>query len=71
MKKKLALAITVVTCAFSAPAAHAYPLDPGTGDRLDVPTTSRTSQGVVTKPKKHSSAKKNPLKPRPKPPLEP
>jgi hypothetical protein len=67
MKAKLALLLTVGACAVAAPAVHAYPLDPGTGDRLETLTTSRTSQ-AVTKPAKQKPAKH---KPRPKPPLEP
>ena len=67
--KKLALALTVIACAVAAPAASAYPLDPGTGDRLDTPTTSRTSQGVTKQKPKPS--KRNKANPRPKPPLEP
>jgi hypothetical protein len=70
LTKKLLLAgaVALVAAGLAAPAAPAYPVDPG-GDRLVAPMASRTSAGVA-KPK---PTKSNPARPktRPKPPLEP
>jgi hypothetical protein len=69
MCRALAVGLTVAACAVVVPAASGYAVDPHTGDRLDVPTTSRTSQGVHEKAKQNKG-KQGP-RPRSKPPLAP
>lgn len=59
-----AIALTIAACAIAAPTAQAYPVDPMNGDRLDVPTTSRTSQGVKRPAKKTGGKSKARLAPR-------
>ena len=66
--KKLLLtgAVALDAIGLAAPAAPAYPVDPG-GDRLVAPMMSRTSAGVPKSKPTNSPAKPNP---RPKPALE-
>ncbi len=67
--RKLGLGLLIAACAIAAPTAQGYPIDPSTGDRLEVPTISRTAPGIH-KPTKASKGKQRP-RPRAKPALAP
>lgn len=54
--RRCALGLTIAASAIAAPTAQSYPVDPVSADRLEVPTTSRTSQGI-RRPTKQTGGK--------------
>ena len=67
--RRCALGLTIGASVVAAPTAQGYPVDPVSGDRVEVPTTSRTSQGIRTNGKPTGAKQRS--KPRPKRPLAP